>query len=228
MFEKIFKAIQRRGKTIEETVPSRNLKAIARHVETHLGSDLVVMHEIVSSVIHVDVYVIRPSAERDYWTLLTSGMSDLDMKIPDELPLSPMMELAICLPSHWPLDGTDPRWKQPNFFWPIAELKRTAMYPHLCETWLTVGHSIEPADGDLAGDRFAGHLVRPLQILPKGFEELTSDDGRTIGIYAMCPLLPAEMQFKLNHGYKALEEKLMQAGVTELLDPARPSTCPVQ
>ncbi len=187
-----------------------------------------VMHEIVSSVVHVDVYVIRPSAERRYWTLLTSGMSDLDMKIPEDLPFSPMIELAICLPPEWPLDGTDPRWKEPRFFWPIAELKRTAVYPHFCETWLTVGHSIEPGNSELAGGRFGGHLLRPLHLLPKGFEELDSEDGRTISIYAMCPVLPAEMQFKLNHGYAELEGRLQQAGVTELLDPERASVCPVQ
>jgi hypothetical protein len=228
VFQKILRSLQKRGKKMESPAPSRNFQAMADHAELFFGTDFVVMHEKASSVLHLDVYVIPPKENRPFWTLFTSGMSDLDLPIPDGLPFSAQIELAICLPPHWPLTGSDPRWKLPEFFWPIAELKSTAMYPHLCETWLGLGHSIEPADGALAGGRFAGHMLRQLTILPRGFDHLQSKDGRTIEILALCPLLPEEMAFKLNHSTEALESRLRDAGVTELLNPLRPPVCPAQ
>ena len=42
-----------------------------------------VYHEIASDIVHIDVNVIPPEGERDYYVLWTSGMSDLPMDLPD-------------------------------------------------------------------------------------------------------------------------------------------------
>lgn len=232
MFQKIFKLAQKRGLKIERPAPSRNLAAISRHLDEMLGRDdgAFDLHEIVSSVVHMDVLVRRPTDSQPYSVLVTSGMSDRDLPIPDGVEVSPQMELVLCLPPEWPLPkpGPDERWKLKEFFWPIEELKRTAIYPHVCETWLGPGHTIVPENGALAGDRFEGHLIRRLRLLPPGFESTESEDGRSIDFFGLCPLLPEEMHFKLNHGSKALEERLDAAGVTELLDPHRAAVCPAQ
>ena len=43
------------------------------------------MHELASPDIHVDIYVIPPRAEHEYYTLVTCGMGAHKMEVPDEL-----------------------------------------------------------------------------------------------------------------------------------------------
>ena len=52
----------------------------------------------------------------------------------------------------------------------------------------------------------------------------TEEVGRTIHFLAIIPLLPQELEFARKQESDALEERLNDAGVTELLDPRRSST----
>jgi hypothetical protein len=50
-----------------------------------------------------------------------------------------------------------------------------------------------------------------------------TDDGREVALLAMLPLLPDELEMKLTEGVDGLLDGLDAHGVTELLDPDRPS-----
>ena len=74
-----------------------------------------VFHEIVSSDVHLDLYVVPPQPGeasvmfphgRDFYTIVTSGMSTQAMKAPasggGDIQGQRYAELMICLPSDWP------------------------------------------------------------------------------------------------------------------------------
>jgi hypothetical protein len=65
-------------------------------------------------------------------------------------------------------------------------------------------------------------LLNP-QTFPDGADRVTTNDNRTIHYLAVVPLLPEEMAFKEDHDSDALEGKLFDAGLTELVDPERSS-----
>src|SRR5262245_19498833 len=60
-----------------------NIEAISRHIERHLGEYPTVFHEIVSHLVHIDVHFVAPNTQRPYHTLITSGMSDRPMTVPE-------------------------------------------------------------------------------------------------------------------------------------------------
>ncbi|MFB6721297.1 hypothetical protein ACFCV3_14090 [Kribbella sp. NPDC056345] len=60
-------------------------EAIDRHIQTHFGPIDFVLHEVVGHLVTVHVYVIAPTAERPYQTLITSGMSERPMAVPLKL-----------------------------------------------------------------------------------------------------------------------------------------------
>ena len=100
-------------------------------------------------------------------------------------------------------------------------LKSVARYPHVNQTWLAWGHSIG-SEGDEPLDeigRFVGLVLLAPATFTVGGEELKAADGRTIRFLAVIPLLKEELPFKPEHGVDALEEKLREAGITELLNP---------
>ncbi len=207
--------------------PIRYLETITKHVQMHFGTNSFVLHEKKSSTLHVDLHVVPPTHSRPYFTLLTSGMSDLDMHVPAGLEDLALAEVCLCLPGDWPLSLTDFGWRKPEYFWPLFILRQTARYPHRHKTWLSLGHTIgdveRPAPIDAAG-RFTGIMLLNPRTFPEGTEKVTTEeDGRTIHFLAVIPLLPQELQFAQKLGSDALEERLDAAGVTDLLNPQRPS-----
>jgi Suppressor of fused protein (SUFU) len=193
----------------------------------NFGTDAFVLHEKKSSTVHVDLHVVRPNHSRPYFTLLTSGMSDLDMHVPAGLEDLALAEVCLCLPGDWPLSMTDFGWRDPQYSWPIALLQRTARYVHRERTWFSWGHAVgsiehpEPID---AAARFTGFILLNPRTFPEGADKVTTEeDGRTVHFLAVIPLLPQEMQFAQELGSEALEERLNDAGVTELLNPQRQS-----
>lgn len=55
---------------------------VDQHIHTYFGSSENVFHEIVSPDIHVDIYIIPPSPERNYYILMTHGMGTHAMNVP--------------------------------------------------------------------------------------------------------------------------------------------------
>jgi len=56
---------------------------------------------------------------------------------------------------------------------------------------------------------------------PEGAGAVETEDARTIHYLALIPLLEQEMRFKQKFGSDALREKLIEADITELLNPER-------
>ena len=56
--------------------------AVEEHIATHFGDFPNVYHELVSPDIHVDICLIPPRRDHDYFTLVTMGMGAHEMDIP--------------------------------------------------------------------------------------------------------------------------------------------------
>jgi hypothetical protein len=151
-------------------------------------------------------------------------MSDLDMHTPGGFENLALAELCLCLPADWPLSLTNLVWREPRYFWPINFLQQSARYPHRHKTWFSWGHVVEGLENWLhadAGVNFTGMLLLKPQTLPERAGKLTTENGRAIYYLAIVPLFPREIVFDKNHDSGALEEKLFEAGVTELVNPQR-------
>lgn len=206
--------------------PIRYLLAITNHIERYFGKDFFVLHEKESSSVHVDIHVVRPTVIRPYFTLLTSGMSDRDMRVPKGLEGLALAEVCLCLPKDWPLAMDDFGWREPRYFWPIAMLRQAAKYPHRNQTWFSSGHTVgsverpEPLNPETD---FTGIMLLHPTTFPAGADAVETEDGRTIHYLALIPLLMQEMIFKQKFDSDTLEGKLIEAGITELLQPERSS-----
>jgi hypothetical protein len=206
--------------------PIRYFPTISEHVRTHFGDDSYVLHEAMSSTIHVDIHVVRPNPLKPYLTLLTSGMSDLDMAVPPEYRELALAELCLCLPGDWPLSMGGSDWRKPEYYWPIRLLQDIARYPHKLGTWLFWGHTLgdpeDPLPCGVATD-FTGVIVVKPQTFSEAATSVKTNDGRTINYLAVIPIHPNEMKFRLENGSIALIDKLVAANVDELLRPERQS-----
>jgi hypothetical protein len=201
-----------------------NIDAIARHIEGHVGEYPMVFHEIVSHLVHIDIHFVGASAQRPYHTLITSGMSDKPMTVPEGMEEFRYAELMMCLPPDWPM--TEDAFKDERWFWPIRTLKLLARMPHEYDTWLCIAHTIPNGDPPEAypGTPFCCALIAPPQLFPDEFFELKMAEDKVIHFYAVVPIFQEEMDLKLKKGADELWERFDEHKVSELLDLKRVNT----
>jgi len=205
-----------------------NVEAITRigdHIEKHIGKILTVLHEIVSDTVHVDVNVVAPSESRNYYTLVTSGMSDRAMSAPAGMDSYRFAELAICLPPNWRISKE--AFQNEDNYWPIRLLKDLARLPHLHDSWLWVGHTVQnvPLGPYAPGTKLCAAMLAPPVWFDDAFGELIIDDEETIYFCAVVPIYLEEMNFKLKNSAQALFEKLYGAGLAQVVNPSRKNLC---
>jgi hypothetical protein len=209
------------------------IAAISDHIERHLGPVSGVYHELISDKVHLDVYIVSPSADFPFYTLVTSGMSDRAMNVPpeaspDEAP--PYAELCILLPSTWniPLDAADvgAAFEDENVYWPIRWLKMLARLPHEYNTWLGFGHTIpngEDAEPFADGTELGCMLLLTALSLPEEFQTLAVSPDKTVQFYTLYPIYREEMELKMERSVDALLDKFDEYGIGDVLDLTRPN-----
>jgi hypothetical protein len=198
------------------------IQSVGDHIQKHIGEIAAVFHENVSTDVHIDVYHVAPSRSRPFHTLISCGMSEKSMSAPADWENGRFAELMICLPSSWPVDAT--AFENEEYYWPIRILKGAARYPHENKMWLYAGHSVlwrDPQQPFARNTKMTSIVLRyPLMVSEDG-RTIQTTGGKHILLWAIVPLYIEEWEFKNRNGFEALEDLLLENGITELLDPKR-------
>lgn len=220
----IYRYTENSKKGFEIAQGESSIEEISDHIEKFIGKIDLVFHELVSDKVHIDVHWVKPTNERPFHTLVTSGMSDLPMNTPDHAKDYKYAELSICLPQEW--DLSEEGQKDEKNYWPIWWLKYLAKFPHEYNTWLCFGHTIpngDPAEPFAINTSLNTALLVPSVVFDESFRELKLKN-RTIHFYTLIPLYSEEVALKLKKGVDALYDKFDQYGVNDILDINRKNT----
>ena len=204
----------------------KRVQAISEHIEEHIGPIDYVFHELISEYVHIDVHRIPPQSHRPYYTLVTSGMSELPMTVPNGAESLQFAELMICLPPDWPLRMED--FQDERNYWPIRLLKVLARLPHEFRTWLGISHSIpngDPPRSYASNTRYCCAMIAPPLNCSDPFRSLALNDEQMVQFLAVLPLYPEELDCKLREGMNVLIDRFDSHHITELLSLRRKNTC---
>jgi hypothetical protein len=222
----LFSKILRHGPPGEDTslTASKSGANVERHIETHLGKASLVIHEIASRYVHIDVHVVPPQPGRDFYTLVTSGMSDKPMRAPKQAEGLEYAELMLCLPSAWKMKEyelmSEETW---NRDWPVIWLRQLARFPHEYKNWLFWGHSVpngDPAVPFTPDTKLCGWVLLEPRLVDDAFKVMTID-GRNTLFHAAVPVYKEEMDLKIREGAEKLQDLFVASGITELVNPKR-------
>ena len=211
-----------------ELYTEEEMSVVEQHIKNTFGEFENVFHELVSPDIHVDICVVPPFEERNYYTLVTMGMGAHRMNVSEELAEYKLerAELVIALPPDWKLDREsmeDERW-----YWPIRLLKVLARLPIASDTWLGFGHTIDNEKDFAEGTKLCASLLIGPQDMDMGEvgEVCVLPSGEEVNFYQVIPLYREELEYKLEHDADALLEQM--AEVSFVVCPDRRNTVTYQ
>jgi len=190
---------------------------ILNHITKHFGPIENTVSEIVpGSRVSVTIHIIPPSMDKDFVTLVTTGMSDEPMDYSDEESMFKNAELLLKLPSSWIVEKDN--MKDRNHYWPLGWLRKVAHIPHLYDGWLEEGVILpngEPPQPFASNTKLSCiMLCRPQE---SGLDNVHTK-GEDINIYTLVPIYEEERNLALEKGYEYLLERMSEKGISDVLD----------
>ena len=183
--------------------------------ERLLGKALSVSHELLPQVPHVDVYTFQSSSgDQTWYSLVTGGMSDLEMAMPRHAKGVPRrVELIFYC--------AEPRDEY------IATLRWLAHFPHDSKSWLDYGHTMPNGtpptpiwdSAELDTFLFMPPIVMEHQTLPSELEL----KGEPVHFLWVVPLTTPECNLKLEKGFDVIFDLFEQNRHPHVFDPDRKS-----
>lgn len=197
--------------------------AILEHVAFHLGAPKELsLREVVPGDPPISILHVPPKGKRKWHALVTSGMSQKAMAVPQGAEDYRFAELVIYLPPAWPL--TAKALQDLNTAWPIHWLRKLARYPHDHNTWLggsAVVIANEEPPQPLASNTKLSCILAMTE--PSAFGWLTLADGKRIAFYTLIPLYVEERDLEKKHGTQHLIQLFDQHRIPTYVDVQRPN-----
>jgi len=191
-------------------------KARETAYEGMFGKALSVSHEVLPQVPHIDVYTFRRSqGDRAVYSLVTGGMSDLEMTMPPRM------------------DKDVPRRVELIFYCDelkeeyINTLRWLAHFPHDTKSWLGYSHTLPngnpPAPFGGSGELDTLLLMPPIVVNDQSLPEKLQFEGEPVSFLWLVPLSKGECNLKLKKGFDAILDLFEQHRHPHVFDPHRKS-----
>lgn len=194
---------------------------ITDFIEANFGEIASIGHETISECVHLDLAVIEPTKERNYYTICTIGAGSYFAEVEESKRFDAWLreynEFVIHLPSDWKVDKSGEAKEKD--WWPFRWLKRIARMPAQTGEYFALGHIIEMED-ELKkwSDIKAFFFDYPL---PDMAEEtvFTTSTGRTVGFLQLVPIGKEEVDFYSQQlGYEANAEHFYGVSMEDAAD----------
>lgn len=153
--------------------------------------------------------------------IVTNGLSDYNMPVPEKWKGREFNELYFCLPSYWEWEDTD----NPQMNWVFYWIQRLAKFVVQEKTWFGHGHTMpcgkemNPLSSTMKQNNFM--LADPM-LLEREMAPVMVD-GKEIHFLSIIPLYKNEIDYKQSKGTFKFMQKLVNNGITEKLDDFRGS-----
>ena len=186
--------------------------------EEFFGPTEKVYHEVMPFVPHIDIYAFEPGHnDRDFWTLVTSGMSNLPMAVPDDIGAE-FARAELIFYCNRPEEAY------------LEVLRVMAHFPHDNETWFGLGHTVPNGNPPSPFFRPNSKLTTLLFLMPlvepdASLSEHLVIDGDPVNFLWPVPISDAECDAKLEHGVDYLLDLFQEVSHPVVFTGDRDSYC---
>lgn len=200
------------------------MHAIKQHVEEYIGPVAHVLEEKTEAKESIAIIIVKPSAQKNYFTLVSCGLSEKSMNAVDPSDPEYYCELVICLPSNWHCPASYEEYTQAD--------KKIKFPFHLLFQLIKVGLENRSfwMGNTISGNNIAGYpkikalFLESPTMLSQSFTWIANEsETQSIHFIGIYPILSGEYDFKIRHGSEALLKKLFEANVSLIFNPHRSS-----
>lgn len=203
-----------------ELYTENEMDVVEKYIEKAFGEFDNILHEVTSTDIHIDICIIPPSKNQDYYKLVTMGMGAHKMNTLNQFTEYELerAELSIALPSYWKID--EESMKDNHWYWPIGLLKMLARLPITNDTWLGFGHSISNNESHFSKDtELCAAILIDSNNIANNYDICILPNGEKVNFYQIIPLYENELEYKLKYGVYSLLEKM--DNISFIINPTR-------
>ncbi len=171
------------------------------YIVDKFGEVETVLQENVSWDIKVDLYIIKPTKDRNFYTVVTNGMGAHKMSIDcdDDVNEYTNAELVLYMPPTWNYKS-----ELHSDTWPLFLLQNLSRVPINNLTWLGSGHTISNGESYSDDVKYNNALLLYTSDKDGNPTGLTLSSGKYINFYMIVPLYEEECQFKIEKGLSEL------------------------
>lgn len=158
----------------------------------------------------IDINIMYPTDDEDFYVIYTSGMSSEDMLLPEGLekdyPEFKRAELFMLLPKNWDIDNMVSPIPKHETYWPMQLLRMLARFHYEFFTWIGPGYTVEYSSFANNTKLSAAMVVS----LGNDISIIKTKDNKLISLYLVIPLYKEEVKYKMQHGYEAFIDKFAE------------------
>lgn len=170
-----------------------------------------VHHSTDLKPVHIDIYEFEPTEGRPYWTLITSGMSNMRQLPKEQCDESVSSRTEILMYAHSP---------EP---WMINVLKGLAEMPFLHKTFLYYGHTVPNGKPMTANPSLlTSFFFSPALDEDEDFWDFEINGDR-VDFLCMIPITEAEREYAKIHGSRTLASLMKEREFSPVVDESRQS-----
>lgn len=167
----------------------------------------------------IPLLLIKAEIKSPVTILMTNGLSDFKMIVPEKMQGFEFNEIYFCLPSYWNL--YDAAYQRMN--WVFHWIQRLSKYVQEKQTWFGNGHTM-PCGKEMAPlseTMKENHLfISDPMLLENELYPLEINE-KTVRFLSIIPIFEDEMDYKQGKGTFKFVQKLRNQGVSEKLDDYR-------
>lgn len=193
-------------------------KELLSIIEDCFGKNSCILHEILSDNNQIDIAVIPPTNELNFYKLFTIGMGSKEMNIPSEFKKKHLERAEVCM---FISPECAVHIKHIEQHWTVNFLKTITNMPFEQNTWIGHGHSVQFADFNAYGG-FNGALLISLQSEEKA---IVTDSQKRVNFYLTIPLYTEEINYKNDRGCNAILDLFDNNAITPVVDFNRKNCC---
>lgn len=174
-----------------------------------------------SSEDYIDLLLLDIETKIPMKILMTDGLSEYKMSVPEKHTGREFNEIYFALPSYWEIEEKE----NPLMRWPIDQIQKLAKHVVENETWYGPGHTFSNGNppAPLSENMKQNHLVLTEPILLEDLFQPLSLNEKTIHFLAIVPLFEDEFDRKMSSGYFKFIRKFRARNGNEILDDFRTS-----
>jgi hypothetical protein len=170
---------------------------------------------------YIDLLLLDIETKVPIKILITDGLSEYKMPVPEKHKGREYNEIYFALPSYWEIEEKE----NPLMRWPIDQIQKLAKHVVENETWYGPGHTFSNGNppAPLSENMKQNHLVLTEPILLEDLFQPITLNEKTIHFLAIVPLFEDEFDRKMSSGYFKFIRKFRAKNGNEVLDDFRTS-----